>query len=360
MTDQLEATRFTKSDSQYMKGIAILCMLMHHMFKPEHMSGDLFFPFGEGALVEGLGHFMQICVALFLFFSGVGLFHSKCSFRKTVKRVFGLYAKMWGCLLLLFLPVMLILHRFTFNPIELIKNLTAINTSYCDAWWFVILYAELVFVEWIFDSFLKKGSVLRDVLTISLMAAVSIGIYVLTNVAGIQVPGIAHVYQFCLYAVDFLLGFYAAKNKLLERIIRRVVGGNRAVSILTGVGLIASDVLIWYFLSYRFRVIPFLLLDWLLVSLFVVGVLMIRKSLPEHLLFKGIVWLGANSVWVWLIHDLFRQYLTRLTYFPRLPILVLLWVIILTVPVCLLMGLIYSLPARVLKARSKGQGKQSD
>ena len=74
---------FDKSDSQAMKGVAILMMLFHHCYftKDRFEQYDVdFFPFSIYSAMD-VAAFFKICVAIFVFISGYGIMVSmqKCS-----------------------------------------------------------------------------------------------------------------------------------------------------------------------------------------------------------------------------------------------------------------------------------------
>ena len=76
----------TKDDSMVIKGVAILAMMWHHCFLPNRFeSYDLVFsPLGVGRVVNIAG-FFKICVSLFAFVSGYGLY---CSLKGSESREF--------------------------------------------------------------------------------------------------------------------------------------------------------------------------------------------------------------------------------------------------------------------------------
>lgn len=72
-----EAIGLTKDDSLVIKGVAILAMMWHHSFLEGHFEDyDLsFFPLGMGR-VSHIAVFFKICVSMFAFVSGYGLYYS--------------------------------------------------------------------------------------------------------------------------------------------------------------------------------------------------------------------------------------------------------------------------------------------
>lgn len=93
---------FDKSDSQALKGVAILMMLFHHCYytKDRFEQYDVSFsPFGMD-MAMNIAAFFKICVALFVFISGYGITVSiqKCSGSRTAirKNIAGRYISLMG------------------------------------------------------------------------------------------------------------------------------------------------------------------------------------------------------------------------------------------------------------------------
>ncbi len=65
-----------KEDAAALKGVAILMMMLHHCFRETSLYEGFtisFVPFAEAAVVR-FSLFLKICVSLFAFISGYGLF----------------------------------------------------------------------------------------------------------------------------------------------------------------------------------------------------------------------------------------------------------------------------------------------
>ena len=71
---------FTKQDTKIIKGAAICFMLFHHLFAfPERVTEGTFVSlwyFNETNLAVCLGAFGRICVPIFTFLSGYGIYRS--------------------------------------------------------------------------------------------------------------------------------------------------------------------------------------------------------------------------------------------------------------------------------------------
>ncbi|WP_222422519.1 acyltransferase family protein, partial [Yersinia rohdei] len=83
---------FTKKETNYIKGIAIILMLMHHLFAfPDRIPHDAniinSLPFIGANVDNYLANFGKICVAIFLFISGYGFaFKNKINFNYSIEK----------------------------------------------------------------------------------------------------------------------------------------------------------------------------------------------------------------------------------------------------------------------------------
>ena len=65
----------TKKQSKMIKGIAILCMIFHHLFYRIERFDKYGFTgvIGSSKLTNSIAYDMKVCVALFVFVSGYGM-----------------------------------------------------------------------------------------------------------------------------------------------------------------------------------------------------------------------------------------------------------------------------------------------
>ena len=93
---------FDKEESTALKGIAILLMLFHHCFRTVSLFQNYtvsFFPFSEDMIVH-IAYASKICVSIFAFISGYGLFlsykrHEETASRWVWRRYVRSFSKYW-------------------------------------------------------------------------------------------------------------------------------------------------------------------------------------------------------------------------------------------------------------------------
>lgn len=103
---------FTRTDSRIIKGIAILMMLFHHMAAFEDRTPVGFPGFASlipaldtGKFIEDLGSFGKLCVPLFFFLAGYGLYAQWRAGRLSVRRrIISMYKAYWK-VFFVFIPV---------------------------------------------------------------------------------------------------------------------------------------------------------------------------------------------------------------------------------------------------------------
>lgn len=164
---------FSRSDTSIAKLIAILLMILHHLFGftdrilPEHMYQSLHMFRGQPVEAVICGSF-KICVALFLFLSGYGTYISVRK-KKNISRVIankikGLLTFVWQAM-------------FVFVPIDYFLGVTKVNLSstwqirynlkdillgmlgfekFNSEWWFVMPYLVLLMMTPLLLRFLKR------------------------------------------------------------------------------------------------------------------------------------------------------------------------------------------------------------
>lgn len=133
-----------KSESVQLKGVAIMTMVFLHLFnRAENVdlcinSVYLF----NIPLTSQLAKFAEICVPLYLFLSGYGLYilYLKNNNISPSRRIFKLYLNFWT-VFIIFIPLGCFLKpdQYPGNLLNIVENVTAWRTSYNWEWWFIFV-----------------------------------------------------------------------------------------------------------------------------------------------------------------------------------------------------------------------------
>ena len=345
----------TPNDTKIMKGIAIFWMLLHHLwFFPNRIPGggftSLFTIFNHPA-VTYLGIFGKICVPMFFFFGGYGVY--KSSFGKSydiVGRLKRLYFAYWK-VFLVFIPIGFLFFSFQApycaDPFiytrydnlvlrELFSNFLGFTSTYNREWWFLISYVfalvSFPFVRAIIDRHSARWNIFIVIIVSLLFAHIFPG---LKTVPALGVLGNSHMYlrffcQIAPYAACFWMGAIVARNGLLDRLHDAA----KQHGILNPLADIAAWCLVIVMRQNEVGDI---------FDIFFIPVLTVASIdlLNRIKLLKNVVLqLGRQSTFMWLIHPFFCYYFglpAKIVAYPRYAVPSLLVLIAMTFTASLLL-----------------------
>lgn len=203
----------TKEWSLFFKGMALLLMLVFHLWNPF---------IDTGFETIGLFHqewaaFGSICVSIFVFLSGYGIVvsNSCTSINNTFKRIKKLYLSFWK-IWIIATPIILLLGIVAFDLKRLILEFFCINPSYNKMFWFIYLYVELIIFYYLYNKIdLKYKDSILLVIFLAIGMASSIGKW-------FTIPQISRYFE---YMPCFMTGIIVAKCSLFSRNYTNKWGG---------------------------------------------------------------------------------------------------------------------------------------
>lgn len=279
----------TKDYSTMIKGIAVLMMIVHHLWGfPSRVPGLHIL-----SIEEQFGIASKICVSIFMFLSGYGLYYTfkKKGSIQLVKRVRNVYERFWQ-VFVIFVPIGFLIVDRSFHVQEFLLNLFCLDYSYNMEWWFMGTYLELIIVMPLVLRIDKKRYFpLVIVLAAILLCCVS-------NLFAFNSGGVkSHVYCFGHYFPVFYLGLFFCKYHLYERynhVIRNWLLGVGLCIFLTGVA---------YFIRSKWDVTEMtILMTPMLIYLFLCLFEILGRINKVFMLF------GKHSMNMWLMHTFFCYY----------------------------------------------------
>lgn len=165
----MEKSGFTKNDTAIVKGIAIIFMFMHHLFAfPDRIKDGAsyisLFSISGTNMEFLIGTFGKICVAMFLFLSGFGIYKKITDNRENTisvifKQLNGLYINYW-IIFIIFVPIGFFVGIREFKFFELFDNLIGYNSTYNGEWWFFQLYVLTMLTFPITIKIVRNSSVI--------------------------------------------------------------------------------------------------------------------------------------------------------------------------------------------------------
>lgn len=361
----------TKKQSAILQGIAIWMMVYHHLysFAVEYNS---IFPFIQAEEAARIAWFCKLCVGIFAFVSGYGLYYvlekqpgerffgrMAAAYRCMLMRILKLYGKLW-LVMFLYMGILFGILRLPFDASQLPGNLTALNPTYNGAWWYVEQYAKMLlvlpFLDLLLTRFDQPAERKRRRTFYLILALAGAGVVVagrlcwpaLWNLV-LAVKNGLRLSFLTIFAVGYLMARFALYQRA-DKALRRVGGW---LPVCVSAALVCLVIVLRVLLATDAAYAKF---DFLLVPAFVYGLLTLLAYVPP--LGTFLAWWGHQSTYIWLVHGFLYGWLY---YFikphVRLDIWIYLSVLLTSAVVSLLLRALGNLPGRCLRlARKRGSG----
>lgn len=329
---------FSKEKTEYIKGIAIILMLFHHLFGfPEWLADGVKYigiPLRVNTVEYAIGRFGHICVALFAFVTGYGMFFSYRSggiFKKSVRRGVSFLLGYWLVLFGIAIPVNLALGKTDITPSLVLLNLFAIDNTLVSFAWYVRFYLALLITLPIAYAMMSSASLTSAAfLLVPPIAIIALGRIASDSLLVGRCTYLAS--EYFLWIGCALIGMCFAKYGffgVLARIASRL-GRARIPSLL-----LLCAVLMFCRAYFPETICGAFNLDCLYAPIFVFLFGSLAEYLPK-IVRRLLKILSRHSMNVWFLHSLFFFRTARLmpiAYLPRVSVLCVVWVVLLCLPV---------------------------
>ena len=316
---------FTKNNTKILKGVAIILMLYHHLFAfPNRILINRtikYIPlinFGIFNSAYILGMFGKICVSIFIFLSGYGLYESfktkKCYYNTILNKIKNLYIKYWKIFFVV-IPISIILKTdgIVINVKELFNNLTAFKISYCGEWGFISFYVILLLLFPILKKIIDKYN-FKLITYFTLITLLNVVVFVIRSdwIINFYSSIIKDNYQAFEYLPTFLMGIISSKFNILNY-IKNIKDRLYIYNILC--------IFLMLFIIYM-RILFGIVIDFVLTFVFILIITYLLNN-ENSLINKTLIKLGNESMNIWLIHSFFcYKWCQEFIYYPRFSILI--------------------------------------
>ena len=342
-------TDFTIDDSRMTQGVAIVCMIMGHLYwyKGTNVPGTpLIWITRDRSLVFYLAFLCDITVPLYCFVSGYGLYYrfTRCKmqvglyYRKSLRKILNLLVRFQVVCILYFLLGML------FDPSLSPSWYAARFPGSClllenyanGAWWYVATYISFILISPLFLLLLKKDSGLETLRTGILWFALYLYVchfrFDVRHLTSRPAPWESGYWKALLLrrSTDLwfvgsciLIGMGLAKLRLVERLRKRWYAWN--IRPVRNSILIVLLLLLSIFLCVKEDAI----LVYFSAPLFFILLNLMEKN---KILSRILLFLGKHSINIWLFHMAFYLHVFEgLVYKAEYPVLVLLFMFALSI-----------------------------
>lgn len=320
---------FTRMDTKAVKGVAVFCMVAHHLFYSEsrrpigmpEIHWTLDGMIAGMSLESALVNFVKIVVSAFFFFSGYGLYKQakKGSF-KLEKKILGLYTEYWK-VFFIFIPIgfvffhnqpdyfpdTLFCHVFQdFHLQDVASALLCWTTPYNQEWGFISVYLFCIVAGYIYYR-LTEGRKLGFWVELLLVLIIEFGVNGVQFLPQYGFLPVALVKIFprgLTFGCSVFMGIVFARYDVLDTWVAR------GVDKFTKLGIAVFSLGILVGMVYmRLLIIQGADADLVFTPLFIIAWAMLLRVLPP--LYKLMAFLGKYSTGIWLIHTFYCYY-----YYP--------------------------------------------
>ena len=319
---------YSRRDSDTLKGIAVLLLLFHHFFYRGYPF-SLYLIKDPDTYFQPVVKMARVCVFLFLFVSGLGMYRAfdsrirksshvfKTTLRFEASHILKFYQMFWF-IYLIFVPLGFFFHR---SPVKVYSG--RISHMLLDFFGLSYLTEHPTFVgSWWFNGILLFVYVLLPIIYLllkKLPRLITLLLLLCLITAATVVPGTRRL-SYIVDILPFILGAYAGRYEWMEKAREFLSGGRKSqsfrlfllLSLMTGYIVLRILFLEKRSLSYRMDWIPMFLLA------FAADEYLPKK---ENAASTFLQTLGSNSGNIYLFHGFlyslyFKDYFYFLKYAP--------------------------------------------
>ncbi len=328
--------KFTGNDTRAIKGIAVMMMLFHHLANfsgryPKDFGGfkSLWEGFVKDGYLASLASGVRICVAVFFFLGGYGLYkRMEAGKFSLLDSVMSLYKKYWK-VFVVFVPIAYIFFARTGDNINelctryniadkktfittILSNFVALSDSINSEWWFVQTYICVLFLGTVYCHLTRKNNNFASELLL---------VFIIDILIRNVFPAIAATKTFSALNFDFyyvrIFKLVSTASAFFAGIVFAKYDGIVRIKKLTEnlpfrplIGLLGAAAVIWSRIYIMGDLIDLMyaILFTAFFSLFADGLKPVKKLLE---------FVGIHSTNIWLIHSFYCYYFleaTKLVY----------------------------------------------
>lgn len=350
-----------KNTTLALKGIALICMFVHHFFTfPDwHVHGHIYA--GLTSFANDFCVPLKICVPVLAFLTGYFYAgHKGRTYRYSLRKISDLYVSYW----MIYIPLLvlaIVLNRCPFYVSGFVYEMLAVKTDIMIFCWYVYFYA----VAMLLLPLLTKSDTYSPIEDIFLLLVLPTA--VTSVVAQIYYEGMIHQFAtdirdwFPSIASGYLCAKYGLFEKLFDRGVMRFRSG--ALHLIIWAGMVLLAFLGRYYCQYlhlggieiRGGVYEILYtMDVFYAPLFVYGMANLLQFISRTWMMKPLILLGKQSMLMWFLHcvffNVFREITQPILYFPQNPVLVVLFGLLLCY---LLAAVVDPVLKRILKEKNR-------
>lgn len=323
---------FSKTHTQIAKGSAILLMVFHHLFAVPGRFG----PYTPVLVFNGINIeytiavFGKICVGIFLFLSGFGLYHSLISqpslgkmYLKAWNKLLRIMINYWTILAFVF-PIGLCLGFFSLDLHTVVGVITGLYPKVWE-WWFLCQYVVLIMISPLIVLTCTKAAKNKAAGVAGLLAVYGVYFIAVSRQYDSIAVNFALAYMSYLTkwncAVIFALGVYAAHSGACRLFVYGSHSATRAVNTVILILTIALRMLVA-------KDAASMKMDYIFAPLFVFSLTTVVYGTGFE---KVLTFFARHSTNIWLTHTFWCYYFApKIVCIPKYSLLIYIWLLVLS------------------------------
>ena len=337
-------TDITADKTEHLKAIALILLMIHHLFGCDYIEDWLSVAKGADIIFGVAG---RICLAMFLFCSGYGLYKSYVSKENTSKthipsKIVKLLIPYWVVMMIAII-ILIVLGKFNpvFIPVNLVAWIHNDDMLYVSFSWYIKLQFLLLLTLPLIRLIEKKW---KKNWIIDLLIYVILPFVIWYFLKGFEdEEHLTGILQSLASSVLFLLSWFSlfsmgmifAKYSVYIKIRKFAERFPKALVILLSVIIGGYAPFMKYLVNFMFGAVYYYsMTDVICMPLFVTACLLIMDSL-KHKSRYVLPYLGRNSLYYWLLSGMFflntKELMPLLTW-PKVSVLILIWMFVILTP----------------------------
>ena len=302
--------------SVYLKGIAIILMVLHHAFGAQnYYVGSVSYPYfaSYDIYIARFGGFAV--VPLFLFLTGYTYYkHIDKSFKYSLKKIMLFFVDYW-LVLLIYGIISIYMCGYQLSIFEAIREMFGIERNIMRFAWYVPLYIIIMLLLPFISKYIDKG---KDILLLEFIVTIIVISW------GIAINSCNNTVMFIAkelivkHVPIAILGYYFAKKNYLNILYSKM-------------DISSLKIVCFLFAFILFHIVFYNLGKYILVPIYIVLVKRLCLNYKSSI-GKIIMFLAKHSMNIWFFHCLFfavatRDVFQKYAFVPYNPILVVCWIL---------------------------------
>ncbi len=353
---------FTKDYTEMIKGVAILLMLVHHLFGfPDWYVDEVSYiglPLRVNTIEYTIGQFGHICVAIFAFITGYGIFFSykkggivKNSFKKGISFLVCYWLVLFG----IAIPINLAFGKTDMSLKFIVQNMFTYDRTLVPFAWYVRFYLEMLITLPLFYRMLTKFATVTIPFFMIFSFIASYYMSTATNSNFFIQEMIYFSREYLLWISVALIGLCFARYNLFER-LGKIFAYLKKGEIFVCIALM---LILIYFRTYKANTFRNIFsYDCAYAPIFIFLACRIIAKLPQ-ILHSFLKIMGKHSMNIWFIHSLFffrTEELMKYAYAPKFSILIVAWVAV----ICIILSMALSSVSDFILNRKQIRSKKTE